>query len=106
MAPGPIRGTLVPDPPRWSTPQNVPSVMAWAVEAVADYVENIRPRFGCESQSALWVTERGGRVKPTEINARFVAYRGGWAGRRPREREDAGIGVLRPRRARITRDGG
>jgi hypothetical protein len=23
----------------------------------------------------LWVTERGGRVKPAEINARFVAYR-------------------------------
>ena len=25
--------------------------------------------------SALWVTERGGRVKPAEINARFVTYR-------------------------------
>jgi site-specific recombinase XerD len=24
---------------------------------------------------ALWVTERGGRIKPAEINARFVAYR-------------------------------
>ena len=23
----------------------------------------------------LWVTERGGRVKPAEINARFTAYR-------------------------------
>jgi site-specific recombinase XerD len=23
----------------------------------------------------LWVTERGGRIKPVEINARFVAYR-------------------------------
>ena len=23
----------------------------------------------------MWVTERGGRVKPAEINARFVAYR-------------------------------
>jgi len=23
----------------------------------------------------LWVTERGGRIKPAEINARFVAYR-------------------------------
>jgi hypothetical protein len=27
----------------------VPSVMGWAVEAVADYVENIRPRFGVRS---------------------------------------------------------
>jgi integrase/recombinase XerC len=45
------------------------------VEAVRDYVENIRPRFGCPDHPALWVTERGGRIKPAEINARFVAYR-------------------------------
>jgi len=55
--------------------RNVPSVMGWAVEAVADYVENVRPRFGCADHPALWVTERGGRIKPSEINARFVAYR-------------------------------
>jgi integrase/recombinase XerC len=55
--------------------RNVPSVMGWAVEAVADYVENIRPRFGVVDHPALWVTERGGRIKPAEINARFVAYR-------------------------------
>ena len=54
---------------------NVPSVMGWAVDAVADYVENIRPRFGCADHPALRVTERCGRVKPAEINARFVAYR-------------------------------
>ena len=46
-----------------------------AVEAVADYVEDIRPRFGFPGHPALWVTERGGRVKPAEINARFTAYR-------------------------------
>ena len=55
--------------------RNVASVMAWAVDAVADYVENIRPRFGCAGHPALWVTGRGGRIKPAEINARFVAYR-------------------------------
>ena len=55
--------------------RNVAAVMGWAVEAVADYVENVRPRFGCEQHPALWVTERGGRVRPAEINARFVAYR-------------------------------
>ena len=55
--------------------RNVASVMGWAVEAAADYVENVRPRFGCADHPALWVTERGGRVKPAEINARFVAYR-------------------------------
>jgi len=55
--------------------RNVASVMAWAVEAVADYVDNVRPRFGCADHPALWVTERGGRIKPAEINARFVVYR-------------------------------
>jgi len=55
--------------------RNVAAVMGWAVEAVVDYVENVRPRFGCAGHPALWVTERGGRVKPAEINARFVAYR-------------------------------
>lgn len=55
--------------------RNVASVMAWAVEAVEDYVDNIRSRFGCEDHPALWVTERGGRIKPPEINARFEAYR-------------------------------
>ena len=38
-------------------------------------MENVRPRFGFDEHPALWVTERGGRVKPAEINARFVAYR-------------------------------
>ena len=55
--------------------RNVASVMAWSVDAVRDYAENIRPMFGCAEHPALWVTERGGRVKPAEINARFVAYR-------------------------------
>lgn len=55
--------------------RNVLSVMDWAVEAGVDYVENARPRFGSADHRALWVTERGGRVKPAEINARFVAYR-------------------------------
>ena len=49
--------------------------MGWAVEAVADYAENVRPRFGYADHPALWVTERGSRVRPSEINARFVAYR-------------------------------
>jgi integrase/recombinase XerC len=55
--------------------RNVASVMPWAVEAVLDYVENVRPRFGAEDHPAMWVSERGSRVRPAEINARFVAYR-------------------------------
>ncbi|MDA8358040.1 MAG: tyrosine-type recombinase/integrase [Actinomycetota bacterium] len=55
--------------------RSVASVMAWAVEAVADYLEHVRPLFGAIDHPAMFVTERGGRVKPSEINARFVAYR-------------------------------
>ncbi|MGW4995558.1 tyrosine-type recombinase/integrase [Streptomyces mirabilis] len=49
--------------------------MDWAVEAVADYVENVRPRFGFPDHPALWITERGGRLQPGSINDRFEAYR-------------------------------
>ncbi len=55
--------------------RSVASVMVWAVEAVADYVENIRPRFEVVDHPALFVTERKGRLQPPEINARFAAYR-------------------------------
>lgn len=55
--------------------RSVCSVMGWAVEAVADYVTNIRPRFGLEDHPALWVTERGGRLQAAELAARFDAYR-------------------------------
>ena len=55
--------------------RNVLSMFEWAVDAVADYVENVRPRFGCPDHAALWLTERGGRVQPPEINARFESYR-------------------------------
>src|SRR2546421_8844128 len=50
-------------------------MFGWAVDAVADYVENIRPRFGCADHPALWVTERGGRIRPPGINSRFESYR-------------------------------
>jgi integrase/recombinase XerC len=53
----------------------VASVMPWAVVAVEDFVVNIRPRQGLLEHPGLWVTERGGRVKPREIEERFAAYR-------------------------------
>ncbi|WP_258938538.1 tyrosine-type recombinase/integrase [Actinomadura luteofluorescens] len=59
-------------PPRRRT---VLTVMPWAVESVTDYLVNIRPRFGFPGQPALWLTERGGRLKPREINSRFEEYR-------------------------------
>ena len=50
--------------------RNVASVMGWAVEAVADYVENIRPRFGGGGSSgvvgdrARWADQAGGDQRP------------------------------------------
>ncbi len=67
-----LRKAVRGQPPRR---RNVPSVLARAVEAVADYTGNIRPRFGRDGHPALRVSERGGRVSPAEINSRFVAYR-------------------------------
>ena len=57
------------------TPAKKSVTLKVACDMWLDYVENVRPRFGCADHPALWVTERGGRVKPAEINARFVAYR-------------------------------
>jgi integrase/recombinase XerC len=53
----------------------VASVMPWAVEAVEDYFTNARPRFGLADHPAMWVTERGGRLRPREIEERFAGYR-------------------------------
>lgn len=55
--------------------RTVASVMPWAVEAVEDYVTNIRPRFESAGHPALWLTERGGRLRPREIESRFASYR-------------------------------
>jgi site-specific recombinase XerD len=59
-------------PPRRRT---VHSVMPWAVEALEDYLVNIRPRFGFPDNPALWPTERGGRIRPRHIEERFAEYR-------------------------------
>jgi integrase/recombinase XerC len=55
--------------------RDVQTVMPWAVECVQDYLANIRPRFGFPDHPALWLTERGGRLRPREINSRFEEYR-------------------------------
>ncbi|MEE4495054.1 tyrosine-type recombinase/integrase [Streptomyces sp. BE230] len=52
------------------------SVMPWAVDSVQDYVTNVRPRYTDAScKPALWLTERGGRLQPREIEERFATYR-------------------------------
>lgn len=63
--------------------RNVAAVMDWAVEAVVDYVENVRPRFGCADHPALWVTERGGRIKPRRSTPGSSPTATPWACRPP-----------------------
>lgn len=58
-------------PPRRRT---VLTTMGWAAEAVAEWTADIRPLYRVAG-TALWPTERGGRVSVEHINARFAAYR-------------------------------
>jgi site-specific recombinase XerD len=61
-------------PPKRRT---VLSVHDWAVEALAQYVEEVRGEFEPGSHPALWVTERRGRVSLRHVHARFAACREG-----------------------------
>lgn len=60
-------------PPRRRT---VASVMPWAVEALEQYLDEVRPRYGVPALGpALWLSERGERISPRRIDERFAAYR-------------------------------
>ena len=54
--------------------RSVLSTMQWATEAVAEWVNDIRPAY-VDAGVELWPTERGGRISPSAINTRFRAYR-------------------------------
>jgi integrase/recombinase XerC len=55
--------------------RTVVSLFDWSVEALAQYVHEVRPAFGCAQHPALWVTERGGRLSARSVDERFAAYR-------------------------------
>lgn len=57
--------------------RSVASLHDWAVEAVQDYIESVRPMaVKAKSKSnALWLTERGTRLGRKEIPDRFGYYR-------------------------------
>lgn len=55
--------------------RNVCTVMPWSPEVVAEYLAEVRPRYGCDTHPALWLTEREGRISLSHINERFGAYR-------------------------------
>jgi site-specific recombinase XerC len=59
-------------PPRRRT---VLSVFPWAVEAVEQYLESVRPLLAGPKDSAMWPTERGSRLSGRALNDRMAAYR-------------------------------
>src|SRR6266545_2439298 len=59
-------------PPRRRT---VLSVFPWAVEAVSQYLESVRPLLAGPKDAAMWPTERGGRLSGRALNDRMAAYR-------------------------------
>ena len=55
--------------------RNVLSLMDWAVEALEEYVVDVRPRFDPGDHPAIWVTERRSRMSPRSIDERFAVCR-------------------------------
>jgi integrase/recombinase XerC len=55
--------------------RSVLSLMDWAVEALEEYVVEVRPRFDPGEHPALWVTERRSRMSPRAIDERFAVCR-------------------------------
>jgi integrase len=53
----------------------VATVMAWAAEALEQYLSEVRPIYGCEAEAALWLTERGGRISARRVDERFAVLR-------------------------------
>ena len=53
------------------------SVHDWAVDALRQYVEQVRDGFEPGRHPAVWVTERRGRVSLRHVNARFARCRDG-----------------------------
>ena len=62
---------------RGSAPRRraVASVMPWAVEALEEYLVDVRPRFEGAEPAAVWPTERGGRISTRSVDDRFALYR-------------------------------
>jgi integrase/recombinase XerC len=56
--------------------RSVLAVMPWAGEALEQYLEQVRPRYGtAAAHPALWLTERDGRISTRQVDDRFAAWR-------------------------------
>ena len=53
----------------------VATVMPWAAETLAQYLQEVRPHYGCDRHPAVWLTERGGRISTRQIDVRFAQFR-------------------------------
>jgi len=53
----------------------VAAVMPWAVEALGQYLGQVRGRYEGAAQPALWLTERGGRISTRQVDDRFALWR-------------------------------
>ena len=62
---------------RGSAPRRrtVLSVFPWAVEAVQQYLESVRPLLVEHEGPAMWPTERGSRLSGRALNDRMAIYR-------------------------------
>ena len=58
--------------------RSVAAVMPWAGEVLEQYLAEVRPRYPAAAHPAVWLTERGGRISPRQVDDRFapVADRG------------------------------
>ena len=50
------------------------TLMPWAAEALAQYIEEVRPLYEA-SGPELWPTERGGRISARQVDERFASFR-------------------------------
>ncbi len=57
--------------------RGVATVHQWAVEAMQDYLDHVRPLMvkAGRPTNAVFVTERGTRMKPRDVSERFAYYR-------------------------------
>jgi len=55
--------------------RSVLTSMSWAAEAVSQWVGEIRSEYPMSSAPMMWPTERGGRITPSHIGARFSLIR-------------------------------
>ena len=55
--------------------RSVAAVMPWAGEVLQQYLTEVRPRYEAAAHPAVWLTERGGRISPRQVDDRFALWR-------------------------------